>query len=299
MNRNSNVYTVIYATVLTVLVAVLLSAAALGLKDKQKANSDNEKKQQILSAVSKQIGKDVTFENAAEIWNELKMDENLLCVGKDGMQQEGVNVFELAPKAQFSKGAVKDDAQLPVYVANVNGTSYYIMCMYGAGLWDAIWGYIAVDAEGNIAGCSFDHAGETAGLGAKIKDDPAFAESFIGKNIWTNGELTSVGVTKPGKPSVHGGDKIDGITGATKTCDCVDEMMWQSLLGYKNFLLSVKPQAADACCEKAEGCCGKCEEMAEGECCGKCAEKAEGECCGKCAEKAEGECCEKCEENNK
>lgn len=299
MNRNSNVYTVIYATVLTVLVAVLLSAAALGLKDKQKANSDNEKKQQILSAVSKQIGKDVTFENAAEIWNELKMDENLLCVSKDGSVKEGVNVFELAPKAQFSKGAVKDDAELPVYVANVNGTSYYIMCMYGAGLWDAIWGYLAVDSEGNIAGASFDHAGETAGLGAKIKDDPAFAESFIGKNIWTNGELTSVGVTKPGKPSSHGGDKIDGITGATKTCDCVDEMMWQSLLGYKNFLLAGKPmllnEEAGCCGEKAEGCCGHCGEKAEGECCGKCQNEGEGNCEGK----AEGECCGKCEENNK
>ena len=281
MNRNSNVYTVIYATVLTVLVAVLLSVAALGLKDKQKANSDNEKKQQILAAVSSKLGQEITFDNAAAVWEQLAMNDNMLAVTTDGNQVDGVNVFEITPKAQFSKGIVKADAQLPVFVANVNGTSYYIMCMYGAGLWDAIWGYIAVDAEGNIAGCSFDHAGETAGLGAKIKDDPAFAEAFIGKNIYKDGELASVAVTKPGKanPYVAGGETVDCITGATKTSDCVSDMIFQSLKGYQNYLLSIK---AAPCCETpAEACCG-----GEGECC---KGEGEGECCGKCEENSENE----------
>lgn len=278
MNRNSNVYTVIYATVLTVLVAVLLSVAALGLADKQKANSDNEKKQQILSAVSSKLGQEITFDNAAEVWNSLSMADNMIAVGTDGMQIDGVNVFEIVPKNQFSKGLVKADAQLPVFVANVNGTSYYIMCMYGAGLWDAIWGYIAVDAEGNIAGCSFDHAGETAGLGAKIKDDPAFAEAFVGKNIYKDGTLASVAVTKPGKanPYVAGGERVDCITGATKTSDCVSEMIFQSLKGYENFLLSIK--AAPCCNEAAEACCS------EGE---SCSAEGEGECCGQCEKEGE------------
>lgn len=270
MNRNSNVYTVIYATVLTVLVAVLLSVAALGLAEKQKANADNEKKQQILSAVSSKLGQEVTFENAAELWEKLDMNNNMLCVKTDGMPVDDVDVFEIVPKAQFSKGVIKEDAQLPVFVANINDESYYIMCMYGAGLWDAIWGYIAVDCNGNVAGCSFDHAGETAGLGAKIKDDPAFAQAFIGKNVFnSNNELTSIAVVKPGKASPFGGETVDGITGATKTCDCVSEMVYQSLLGYKNFMLSRKPmplcesdlcgEAEAECGEKV--CCGECEEV--------------------------------------
>ena len=281
MNRNSNVYTVIYATVLTVLVAVLLTVAAVGLAPQQKANSDNEKKQQVLSAVSEKLGKEVTFENAADIWAELKMDENLLAVNVEGTQLEGINVFELVAKQQFAKGQVKQDAQLPVFCANIDGNTYYIMCMYGAGLWDAIWGYIAVDAEGNIAGCSFDHAGETAGLGAKIKDDPAFAEAFIGKNIYKDGELASVAVTKPGKanPYVAGGETVDCITGATKTSDCVSDMIFQSLKGYQNYLLSIK---AAPCCETSEmSCCG-----GEGGCC---EGEGEGECCGKCEENSENE----------
>ncbi len=262
LNRNSNVYTVIYATVLTVLVAILLTIAAVGLAPQQKANSDNEKKQQVLSAVSEKIGKEVTFENAAEIWAELKMDENLLAVNVEGAQIEGVNVFELVAKQQFAKGEIKADAQLPVYCANINGNTYYIMCMYGAGLWDAIWGYIAVDAQGSIVGVSFDHAGETAGLGAKIKDDPEFGKQFIGKNIWKDGELASVAVTKPGKPNpyVAGAETVDCITGATKTSDCVSVMVYNSLKGYKNFLLSIKPMLlenmeAPCCASDSTACC--------------------------------------------
>lgn len=258
MNRNSNVYTVIYATVLTLLVAVLLTVAAVGLAPQQKANSDNEKKQQVLSAVSEPLQKEITFENAADIWKELKMDDNLLAVDVNGNQVDGVNVFEIVAKQQFSKGEVKNDAQLPVYCANINGNTYYIMCMYGGGLWDAIWGYIAVDAQGQVIGCSFDHAGETAGLGAKIKDDPAFAAQFVGKNIWKDGELASVAVTKPGKgnPYVAGGETVDCITGATKTSDCVSVMVYQSLKGYEKFLLSIKPMPLEsACCAEGEACC--------------------------------------------
>lgn len=259
MNRNSNVYTVIYATVLTVLVAILLSAAALGLKDKQKANTDNEKKQQILMSVASKIGKDVTFNNAADLWKELKMDENMFCINTKGEKVDG-QTFEIASKSLFASGKIKSDATLPVYVANIDGTPYTIMSMYGAGLWGPIWGYLAVDPKGKVAGVSFDHDSETAGLGAKIKDDPAFAAAFIGKNIFTDGKFTSVSVTKQGKPANYGGDKVDAITGATKTSDYVGEMIYESLLGYVPFLQGGK--CAEAKCEqKHENCTGECAGM--------------------------------------
>ncbi len=287
MNRNSNVYTVIYAVVLCGLVAVLLSAAALGLKDQQKANTDNEKKQQILMAVAgplQQAGicDEVTFDNAAEIWEKLDMDNNMACVTPAGELITDGNPFETVAKSLFAKGVVKEEAKLPFFCANINDKPYYIMCMYGAGLWDAIWGYIAVEGDGStIAGASFDHAGETAGLGAKIKDDPAFAAAFIGKQVFQGGDFAPVVVTKKAADN-----KVDAITGATKTSDCVSDMVRNSLQGYAAALKdlnSLNAGAPSCCSEMAEGeCCGKCQEGAEGECC----EKAEGECCNE----AEGEC---------
>ncbi len=239
MNRNSNVYTVIYATVLTVLVAILLTVAAEGLKSLQKANSDNEKKQQILSSISSVLGKEVTFENAADIWTELDMDNNMCLVNTQGEEIEG-NAFEIVAKQQFKAGVVKDEAQLPLFVAKVNGKNYYIMAMYGAGLWDAIWGYLSVESDGNtIAGASFDHASETAGLGAKIKDDPAFAEAFIGKHVFQGEDFAPVQVLKQGKTAANGADKVDAITGATKTSDCVSFMIAESMKGYQATLKKV------------------------------------------------------------
>lgn len=276
LNTNSNVYTIVYALILTVLVAVLLTVAAVGLAPQQKANSDNEKKQQILSAVAEKLGKEVTFTNAADIWNELDMDNNTLVVDVNGNTVDA-NAFGIEPKSLFKGGIVKDDAQLPVFKANIAGNTYYIMCMYGSGLWDAIWGYIAVEADGStIAGASFDHKGETAGLGAKIKDDPNFAKAFIGKTIFTNGEFAPVVVTKKNVDN-----KVDAITGATKTSDYVGDMIRNSLTGYKAYLLSIQGGEQGQCAEKHD-CCGKCKGEGESNC------KGEGQCAGKCKDNAEG-----------
>lgn len=288
LNRNSNVYTVIYAVVLTALVAVLLTVAAVGLKDLQDANAANEKKQQILSAVSEALGKEVTFTNAADIWSELKMDESLFAVDVNGnkLDRDSVNAFDLVAKQQFERGTVKEKAQLPVFVANINGKDYYIMCMYGAGLWDAIWGYIAVEADGStIAGASFDHAGETAGLGAKIKDDPEFAKAFIGKQVFVDGAFAPVVVSKK-----NVNNKVDAITGATKTSDCVSVMVRESLKGYEKFLSGI---AAPTVCPAEQTCCQK----AEGECCGQCEQACEGQCENEC-ENACQEACENVEPEN-
>ena len=307
MNRNSNVYTVIYATVLTVLVAILLSAASLGLKEKQKANMDNEKKQQILQSVASKLGKEVTFENAADLWQELKMDDAMFCVNTKGEKVEG-KAFDIASKSLFSGGHIIEGATLPVYVANINGVPYRIMSMYGAGLWGPIWGYLSVDPEGKVAGVSFDHDSETAGLGSKIKDDPAFAAGFIGKSIFTDGKFTSVSVTKAGKPANYGGEKVDAITGATKTSDYVGLMIYESLLGYVPFIQGGTTPAS--CCQKHDGTCGEKKDCAMEGCqkeactpdaCGKeeckaqCGEKAE---CGEkpeCADKAACDACKKAE----
>jgi Na+-transporting NADH:ubiquinone oxidoreductase subunit C len=239
MNRNSNSYTVIYATVLTVLVAVVLALAALGLKPQQEENSNNEKKQQVLSAISDAIntkfGVNPSFDNAGDLWAQLDMDANMMVVDKQGKQINDASAFDIVFKQQFTKGNLRDDAQLPIFKATIDGKSYYILSLYGAGLWDAIWGYIAVEEDGNtVAGATFDHAGETAGLGAKIKDDPAFAASFVGKHLFIDGEFKSVSVLKAGKKAE--GDQVDAITGATMTSNGVSAMILNSVQAYVPFL---------------------------------------------------------------
>lgn len=96
------------------------------------------------------------------------------------------------------------ERKLPVYVCRLpeDGKLKYILPMYGAGLWGPIWGYIAMDSDGQtIYGAYFAHQGETPGLGAEI-EKPAFSDQFDGKSLFDNGSFMSVAVLKKGlKPA--------------------------------------------------------------------------------------------------
>ena len=66
---------------------------------------------------------------------------------------------------------LKDGKQrkLPLFVGEKDGQTFYVAPIRGKGLWDAIWGYVAMDKNMIVQGAYFDHKGETPGLGANIK----------------------------------------------------------------------------------------------------------------------------------
>lgn len=218
MNRDSNVYTVVYASVMVLLVAVVLAFTSQSLRSFQQKNEENDKRQQILRS----INVSVPANEAEAKYNELIKDAFL--VNENGQKVEG-DAFTAEP------------SQHPVFVADVDGQTKYIMALYGAGLWGPIWGYLSVDSDKNtIFGADFSHAGETPGLGAEISK-PGFSSEFKGKKLFINGEFKSVAIVKPGK-SILGQDYVDGISGGTITSQGVNQMLYNSLSGYVKFLTS-------------------------------------------------------------
>ena len=218
MNRDSNAYTIIYASVMVLLVAVVLAFTSQSLRSFQKENEDNDKRQQILRS----INVSVPANEAKAKYGELIKEAFL--VNENGEKVEG-DAFT----------ATAD--QHPVYVANVNGETKYIMALSGAGLWGPLWGYISVDSDKNtVFGADFSHQGETPGLGAEIAK-PAFSNEFKGKKLFMDGSFKSIAVVKPGK-SVAGQDYVEGISGGTITSQGVDHMLFNSLSGYVKFLTS-------------------------------------------------------------
>ena len=108
------------------------------------------------------------------------------------------------------------DAVLPVYVFKSGIT---VIPVYGAGLWGPVWGYVALQPDcRTIAGAYFDHASETPGLGAKIKDDPSFQAEFIGKKLNLDDPANPFDILKGGAPEGNE-NAVDAITGATMTCN--------------------------------------------------------------------------------
>ena len=123
-----------------------------------------------------------------------------------------------------------------MYIAEVEEAKYYIVPLRGAGLWDAIWGYIALEDDmTTIKGAVFDHKGETAGLGAEITQD-WFQDRFVGEKIFNQaGELVGINVSKTNNDP-NGLDKddheVDAISGATITGDGVTDMISERLAHY-------------------------------------------------------------------
>ena len=128
-----------------------------------------------------------------------------------------------------------NDANLPLYIAEIDGARKYIIPMTGNGLWGGIWGYIALNDDCNtIYGVYFNHESETAGLGAEIKDNEKWQQQFAGKKIFKAG-TTDIGlsvVKKVDDPATQ----CDGVTGATLTMDGVTLMFADCLEKYKPFL---------------------------------------------------------------
>ncbi len=228
MDRNSNSYTFIYATVMVIVVAAILSFAATNLKKAQQQNIKIEKMQNILASVN--ISTEAA--TAEETYTNTVKDSYI--INAKGEKVEG-NAFSVDMAAEYKK--IVSDRKLPVFECSINGEVKYILPLYGAGLWGPIWGYVSLNADANtIYGANFDHQGETPGLGAEIST-PAFQQQFKGKTIFNGDVLTSIMVAKSNE-SYPAEYSVDAISGGTITSKGLEEMIKKDLSAYEAFLKS-------------------------------------------------------------
>lgn len=205
MNTNSNVYTIIYTTIVVVIVAAALAFVSQKLGPMQAANEKAETISQILTAA--QFGEKEHWKEIGNAGTIKFFEENV----EDASKVWSTSDLK-ALNYKIKDGSITAD-QLPRYNFT-NGVS--VLPVYGAGLWGPVWGYIALDSDlQTIVGAYFDHESETPGLGGKIKDDPAFRAQFTGKKvIFGNGVPFSI--VKGGAPAGKE-NAVDAITGATMT----------------------------------------------------------------------------------
>lgn len=231
MNKQSNLYTVIYIIVLVVVVGSALALTSLSLRDRQTENVNADKMGQILASVHVVPEKDEIVETFG------KMIVEQFIVNASGDRLEG-DAFAVDVAKQVK---LKDsERELPVYVCRLDdGETKYILPMYGAGLWGPIWGYIAMDADGRtVYGAFFAHQGETPGLGAEI-EKPYFSKQFDGKSMFHGDEFAPIAVVKKGQKPAGDEEYVDGISGGTITSNGVSAMIANSIKPYQMFLKSL------------------------------------------------------------
>ena len=239
MNTNSNVYTVIYTTVVCVLVAAILALVSSSLKPKQDANEKAETISQILTAA--QFGEKSEWQakgNAAVLDFYRQNIAQAVLIDARGNKAGELSASDATVYGKSELKAqnynIKDgkDMKVPVYIFK-NGIS--VIPVYGAGLWGPVWGYIALNPDlRTIAGAYFDHESETPGLGGKIKDDPAFRAQFKGKKVDFNDPKAAFSIVKGG--AAGKANAIDAISGATMTSRGLSDAIEVWLQAYKAYL---------------------------------------------------------------
>ena len=232
MNKNSNIYQILYAAVMVLLVGTVLAFIYMALKPKQNENIANDTRKQILSALHIAAPGDAKVKETYEKY----IIQDLLVDAQGNITDSAKNVAFDVPMKKNVKLPV-DQRQLPVMKCRMDdGSIKYVLPVYGAGLWGPIWGYVAVNDDGNtIYGANFSHEGETPGLGARIAEQP-FQDEFKDKHLFLDGEFKSVAVLKRGQKAANGAEQIDALTGATITSRGVSDMLADCLAPYEAFL---------------------------------------------------------------
>lgn len=235
INKESNSYTVLFATLMVVVVGGILAFLSLSLKPMQEANGKIKKKMEILKALlSPQEFQSITRVNAEAKYDEYIKAEVVLSQNGKVLEEAKSAAFNVDIKAEYKdKSLSVAKRKFPMFIAEKQGKKLYIIPIIGMGLWGPIWGNVCVSEDKrSIAGASFGHQGETPGLGAEISQG-----FFIDR--WTkgeekiadeNGDYIPFEVVKDGsgpKPN-----KIDGISGGTITSKGVEEMVNRCLVPY-------------------------------------------------------------------
>lgn len=233
MRSYSNTYIFIFSSVMVIIVAALLSVAAITLQPFQKKNIEINKKQNILTSVNIES----TAENAEAAYDKYIVES--FVINSKGQIKEGVNAFNIDMKQELAKPL--EDRSLPVFISALDSSKQYIIPVYGKGLWGPIWGYVSLkDDLSTIFGVNFAHKGETPGLGAEI-DTKAFQSQFFGKEIFSEqGLFVSVTIVKGGTANPDSKYEVDGISGGTITSVGVSHMLKDCLSSYEPYFKNIK-----------------------------------------------------------
>jgi len=227
INKNSNGYTFTFAILMVAVVGTLLAVASQGLKSRQDKNTSDKKMINILSAIKVEA----TRENAQVMFDTYVVESKIIS-GKD----ISAAAFDVDIQKEFRDKNLKlSDRNYPLYICEKNGSRYYVIPVVGTGLWGPIWGFVALESDyKTIYGATFDHKGETPGLGAEIKQG-SYSDQYAGEMVAdTSGTFLPIVVVKDGSGKGMN-SKVDGITGGTITSKGVEEMTTRTLAVYINY----------------------------------------------------------------
>ena len=241
---DKNTYTLLFAVAMVVLVGALLAFTSSTLAPNIKTNKELEKQQNILYAmgVNENDESSAVFVSTDKVESLFKEFITKQLEVQGGNVKENDQAFLIDVKKEQANAKSGKVRKLPVFIGEKDGKTYHIVPIRGKGLWDAIWGYVAMDDQMVIQGAIFDHKGETPGLGANIKQR-FFMDDFIGEHLLdASGNFKGITVSKSNadpKNDDKTDNEVDAIAGATITGDGVSAMIKSDLKLYLPYFKSL------------------------------------------------------------
>lgn len=229
MDKNSNLYIVLYAAILTVIVAVVLSLTSEALKAPQARNELVDRKTEILKSVGKGEVEDIEGFFAERIEGRV--------INAQGELVDSADAVNVELSVEDKKPSEKRLYPFFIYTTD-DQTKEYIVPMRGAGLWGPIWGNMALQSDfKTVAGVSFGHESETPGLGAEITTDH-FQEQYHGLSLYRNDQFVGIDARKG--EIRHPENQVRAISGATITSEGVAKMIRTDLSNYLDYFKSIE-----------------------------------------------------------
>ena len=242
IDRNSNVFTFGFAIALVIIVGSTLAILVTFLRPYQEKNTRDKKMISILGAVNVEANR----ENAQELFDQYITDSYVINARGEVIESD-IPAFDIDKKKEYKDKTIAiEDRIFPVFIADREGESYYIMTMAGAGLWGPIWGYAAVGKDlTTLYGVRFNHQAETPGLGSEINSYDKFQKQWEGKKIRNeDGSFHPMLVSKtPADPNDL--YAVDGITGGTITSKALEEMVNRTMAVYTLYFQTLSNESVE------------------------------------------------------
>ena len=244
-NTDKNLYTLLFATGMVLVVGALLAFLASSLKEKIAENKRIEKQQNILYAmgINENDESSVTFVSKDIVGSEFSkyITKQLVITGLNAVEDDKAYLIDLKKEEALAKNP-NYQRRLPLFIGEKDNQDFYVIPVRGKGLWDAIWGYVALDKDLVVQGVFFDHAGETPGLGSNIKER-FFMDDFKGEHILDGDTFKGITAAKGNadpKNMTKTDFEVDAIAGATITGDGLSAMLKKDLKMYLPYLKTLK-----------------------------------------------------------
>ena len=228
---HSNSYTIVFTSIVTIILGGFLSVAAGTLKEIQELNVENDSKKNILSSLGYEPDSDQLW-TSDDITKLFKLNIEAYVLNSNG---ERTNTDPASINTEVDK------ENLPIYVDKKDGiVNGYAIPISGKGLWSTLYGYFAIEPDGVTAkGITFYAHKETPGLGGEV-EKPWFQNNFVGKRfIDEDGNLVGIKVIK-GKADTDSPYEVDGISGATITSKGLESFLVDDLEKYEPFFRKIR-----------------------------------------------------------